>query len=113
MRRGFQSLDLVAGKIIDRGLIGLERGHIVFEAAPRLTAGGGLETRQREQRIAALEILIYTLFEDDAEQLPDLFVGVRLLVAEPLQLGEHTAGGAFADGAQERAFLDLLARNVE
>jgi hypothetical protein len=84
MRRTFEPRDVVAGEVVDRGLVLLERADVVLEAPPavarrrRLEAGEG----EGEEGIAAFEVLVDAFLEDGAEMLPDLGVVVRLLLRE-------------------------------
>ena len=94
-------------------MIRLERGDVIVEAAPAVSSRRGLEARQRQQRVAALEVLIDAFLQHRAEGLPDFPISLRLPVGEPFQLAEHAAGGAFPDRGKQRAFLDFFAGDVE
>jgi hypothetical protein len=110
---GFEALHVVAGKIIDRRLIGLQCADVLLEAAPRINGSRGLETRQRQKRITAFKVLVDPLFQDGAERLPNLGVSHRLLIGEAFELGQDAAGRALSDRRQQRTFLNFLARNIE
>src|SRR5262249_51903875 len=86
MGRGFEAVDVVAHQMIDRGLVLFERRDIVFETSPCARRAGGLEAAQRKQRVAALEIAVDTLLQHGAEIVPNLGVGLGLLLRELVEI---------------------------
>ena len=93
--------------------MGLERGDVILQAAPLIGRRRGLEARELEQRIAALEILVDAFLEHRAEHVPDLGVGRGSLSASRSSSDEHAARHALSDRGKQRTFLDFLARHIE
>ena len=75
--------------------------------------GGRPESGQREQCIAALEILVDAFLENGTERLPDFGESLRLLVGNPLQFGQDAAGHALSDRGKQRALLNFFTRYIE
>src|SRR5262245_62399691 len=113
MGRGFEASDVVTRQIVDRGLVLFERRDVVFETSPCARRAGGLEAAQRKQRVAALEIAVDSFLQHGAEIVPNLGVGLRLLLRELVEIAEHAARHALPDRRQDGTFLDHLARDVE
>jgi hypothetical protein len=72
-----------------------------------------LKRASASKRVAALEILVDAFLEHRAERVPDFGEAFGSLSASRSKLGEHAAGHALSDRGEERAFLDLLARDIE
>src|SRR5262249_28393037 len=97
MGRSLEPRDVVARQIVDRGLVLLERGDVLFQAAPRAGRPGGLEAAERQQLLAALEILVDPFLQDAAEVVPDLQVRLGLLLGELPEFTEQATRQALRD----------------
>ena len=88
---GFQPLDALAHEIVDLGLVGLEVGDILLERAQATFARRRGEARERQELAAALVILVQALLQHRAEGVPDLGVGLGVLVRRALELADARA----------------------
>ena len=73
LRVRLDPLRAFADQIIDVGLIGPQIRDILLERTR--VAGGGREAGEREQLVAALEILVKAFLDEAAERVPNLLEG--------------------------------------
>ncbi len=107
----FRRSRAVAGEIVDLGLVRLQVGDIVLQRA--LLSGGRREARQRQQLLAALEILVDAFLDHRAEGVPDLGEGLGILLAQRLQLADHAGRHGLPDLRELRIVLQHLPGEVQ
>ena len=84
----FSRSDALADEIVDLGLVGLQVGHVLLERAQAALARRRGEARERQQLVAALVVLVEALLQHRAEGVPDLAIGLGVLVRRALQLAD-------------------------
>ena len=113
LRARGQALGVLAGEVVDRGLVLAQVLDIIGERAVAVGMLGRYEARDLVQRVAPLRVLVKAFLDDGAEMLPDLGEFLRLALRELGQFLHDPVGHALADRAEDRALLNHFARDVE
>src|SRR5271165_2006117 len=113
LRARGEALRIVAGEVIDRRLVVAQICDILCESPVAGRMSGRSESGHLGQAVAPLRVLIEALLDHAAEMLPHLGEFFRLAFGELAELLHDSVGHALADGGENGAFLNHLARDVE